>query len=211
MQKTMSIEEYIEILASKEAIPGGGSAAALVAAIGNALCGMVFSLTTNKKSFEKEEDSIKDLVNHAARFSKEANEFLLASMDEDGKAFEELLKCYKMPKESLQDKENRNEKLQKCYFDSLTIPLQLAEKSLELYSSIEVSCIHGNKNLISDAGVAAILINAAIESAILNVKINLVGISDMQLKDKLKDRIKDIEMESNLKKERIMNLVEKEI
>jgi formiminotetrahydrofolate cyclodeaminase len=211
MQKTMSIEEYIEILASKEAIPGGGSAAALVAAIGNALCGMVFSLTTNKKSFEKEDDSIKDLVNHAARFSKEANEFLLESMDEDGKAFEKLLKCYKMPKESLQDKENRNEKLQKCYFDSLTIPLQLAEKALELYSSIEVSCIHGNKNLISDAGVAAILINAAIESAILNVKINLVGISNMQLKDKLKDRIKDIEMESNLKKERIMNLVEKEI
>ncbi|SHH39379.1 cyclodeaminase/cyclohydrolase family protein [Clostridium grantii] len=211
MQKNMSIEEYIEILASKEAIPGGGSAAALVAAIGNALCGMVFSLTTNKKSFELNEDSVKEMVKEAAKFSKEANQLLLKSMDEDGKAFQQLLECYKMPKETTKDKESRNEKLQKCYFDSLSVPLQLAEKSLELYSSIEISCLHGNKNLISDAGVAAILINAAIESAILNVKINLSGINNTELKDKLNNRIKEIEIENNLKKVKIMTLVEKEI
>ncbi|GAA0177432.1 cyclodeaminase/cyclohydrolase family protein [Clostridium sediminicola] len=211
MQKNLTIDDYINILASEKAIPGGGSAAALVSAIGNALCGMVFSLTVNKKSYLSESDEIKQKIKKAQADSNEVTELLLKSMDDDGEAFAQILESFKLPKDTEENKKVREQKIQESYRSSLTIPLELAEKSMNLYNHIYVSCKHGNKNLISDAGVAAILINAAIESAILNVKVNLVGIKDNNYKNNILNRINDILIKNDDKKNKIMSMVSEEI
>lgn len=211
MQKNLTIDKYIELLGSEKAVPGGGSAAALVSAIGNALCGMVFSLTVNKKSFLSESNEIKEKIKKAQLDSDNATELLLKSMDDDGEAFEQILKSFKLPKDTEENKKFRGQRIQESYKNSLLVPLELAEKSMNLYNHIYVSCKYGNKNLISDGGVAAILINAAIESAVLNVKVNLVGIKDENYKNQILKRVNDILIKNDSEKKRIMTLVSEEI
>lgn len=211
MQKNLMIKDYIEKLSSKEPIPGGGSAAALAGALSSALTAMVFNLTIGKKMYEEYDDDKKDLINTSLKKIEECNIELMDFMDRDGEAFLSLMAAFKLSKESQEEKIKRNEKIQLGYENALKIPLNLAKKCIEIYKYVLVASKYGNKNVISDAGVAAILLQGAVESAILNVKINLNGIRDEKYKKNIEVECRKIIEEASLKKVEIMKMVNSKI
>lgn len=171
--KEYSIEKFLMELSSDMPSPGGGSTAALVAALASSLNSMVYSLTVNKKSFEKlsnekKEEMIK-FEERAKNFTKLAQSF----MEKDRTDFTELMESFKLPKDTEEEKSIRSKIIKEKTFKAMKSPLDLARECLGFYENISFAVEYGNKNLISDAGVAAILLHGAIESAILNVKINL--------------------------------------
>lgn len=205
------IKDYIEKLSSKEPIPGGGSAAALSGALSSALTAMVFNLTIGKKVYEQYNEEEKALINTTLKKIEDCNIELMDFMDKDGEAFLSLMAAFRLPKESQEDKIKRNDKIQLGYENALKVPLNLAKKCIELYEYVLVASKYGNKNVISDAGVAAILLQGAVESAILNVKINLSGIRDEDYKENIESECRKITEEALLKKVKIMKIVNSKI
>ena len=171
--KEYSINQFIEELSSDDPSPGGGSTAALVSALASSLNSMVYSLTVDKKSFDKLDKDKKEKMlffqKQACKFTEISQEF----MEKDRQEFVELMAAFKLSKETEEEKVARNKKIKEHTIKAMNVPLNLARESLKFYDNIEFAIKFGNKNLISDAGVAAILLNSAIESAIMNVKINL--------------------------------------
>lgn len=201
--KDYKIEEFINDLASDSPAPGGGSTAALVGALSGALNSMVYSLTVGKKSFEKLDENKKEEL---LLFKIESEKFIKRSielMEEDRKAFSELMNGYKIPKE----KEDREEKIQKLTIGALMAPLKMSREALKFYENIKFGVTYGNKMLVSDGGVSAILLHSTIESSILNVMVNLKYINDLNFKKEIEEEIENTMKISLEKKNEIMKLV----
>lgn len=168
-----SIDKFLNELSSDMPSPGGGSTAALVAALASSLNSMVYSLTVDKKSFEKLSDEKKEEMikfqEKAINFTKLAQSF----MEKDREDFTALMASFKLPKDTSEEKSIRSKIIKEKTYKAMESPLDLARECLRFYENISFAVEFGNKNLVSDAGVAAILLHSAIESAILNVKINL--------------------------------------
>lgn len=207
MQRKLIIEDYINDLASNKPTPGGGSAAALVGALGSALTSMVFNLTIGKKDYEALNDDEKQNINTALKEAEKYNNMLLEFMDKDGEAFLSLIKAFKLPNTNEEEKKKRREAIDLGYENALQVPLTLAKESLKFYSNIIIACKYGNKNVLSDAGVASILLYACIESSILNVKINLAGIKDEEYKQQIHNTCVEIVAEALGRKNKVEEMM----
>lgn len=199
------INEFLTELSSDAPSPGGGSTAALVSALAGGLNSMVYSLTIDKKAYEslKEEEKKKMCL-----LQKEAKDFIEKSkefMEKDREDFLELMNCYKMPKASEKEIQHRKEKIKENTIKAMNTPLKLAEECIKFYDNIEFAAKFGNKNLISDAAVATILLNSAIESAIINVKVNLNSLRNESFAIKIEDRCDYLLKESDSKKTNLIN------
>ncbi|KEI06983.1 methenyltetrahydrofolate cyclohydrolase [Clostridium sp. K25] len=211
MQKKMFIEEYINKLSSKEPTPGGGSAAALVSSLSSSLTAMMLSLTIGKKLYESYNDKLKKDIDETLKESNEYNDLFLDYMDKDEEAFLTLMDAYKLPKNDDKEKSIRKKEIENGYEKALIIPLNLARESLKFYEKILTTVKYGNPNLISDGGVAAILLYSAIESCMLNVKINLSGITDELKREDIINECNSILEKSLNYKMNIMDIVESKI
>lgn len=205
--KDYKIEDFINDLSSPLPSPGGGSVAGLVGALSGSLNSMVYSLTVNKKSFEKKDLEIQKLVldfkEASAKFTKKA----LMLMEEDRKEFNKLMDCYKLPKETEEEKEFRNKEIKQRTVKAMMAPKKLAEECYKFYDNIDAAVEYGNKMLVSDAVCAAILLNAAVESAIVNVKINLNSLKDLPIAKEIEKEMKELEENSLKRKEKICNVM----
>ena len=201
--KDYKIEDFINDLSSPLPSPGGGSVAGLVGALSGSLNSMVYSLTVNKKSFEKKDLETQKLVldfkEASAKFTKKA----LMLMEEDRKEFNKLMDCYKLPKETEEEKEFRNKEIKQRTVKAMMAPKKLAEECYKFYENIDAAVEYGNKMLVSDAVCAAILLNAAVESAIVNVKINLNSLKDLPIAKEIEKEMKELEENSLKRKEKI--------
>jgi len=207
MLQNLTVKEFIDELSSNSPAPGGGSAAALSAALASALGSMVFNLTINKKAYNEYEEDIKNnILKSLENTNSNKNEFLNL-MDKDAEEFLELMSAFKLPKNSEEEKNLREIKIQEGYQKALEIPYKVANKAFELYKYIEIAAKYGNKNAISDAGVAALLIQTAVESAVLNVKINLSSIKNEEYKIEIEKQCKLIVEEGMIKKNSIIDIV----
>ncbi|WP_418222530.1 cyclodeaminase/cyclohydrolase family protein [Clostridium isatidis] len=171
--KDYSLEKFTKELSSKEPSPGGGSTAALVGALAVSLNAMVYSLTIGKKAFESLEEKHKEDM---LKFNEQALnliDVLMNFMEKDREDFLELMDSYKLPKETNEEIMNRKKAIKENTIKAMETPLNLARECIKFYQNISFAVKYGNKNLTSDAGVAAVLLDAAIESAIINVKVNL--------------------------------------
>ena len=171
--KDYKIEDFLNELSSDAPSPGGGSTAALVLALSAGLNSMVYSLTIGKKVYEELKDEEKEkmliLQEEAKKLIIEAQEF----MEKDREDFLGLMNSYKLPKNNDEEIKLRKDKIKDFTIKAMETPLQLAEKCMKFYDNIEFAIRYSNKNIISDAGVALTLLHSAIESAIINVKVNL--------------------------------------
>lgn len=201
--KDYKIEDFINDLSSPLPSPGGGSVAGLVGALSGSLNSMVYSLTVNKKSFENKDLETQKLVldfkEASAKFTKKA----LMLMEEDRKEFNKLMDCYKLPKETEEEKEFRNKEIKQRTVKAMMAPKKLAEECYKFYDNIDAAVEYGNKMLVSDAVCAAILLNAAVESAIVNVKINLNSLKDLPIAKEIEKEMKELEENSLKRKEKI--------
>ena len=176
-----SLEQFSAKLASAAPTPGGGGAAALAGALAVALGNMVGSLTVDKKKYADVEDRIKEL--NAA--SEELRGKLLAQMDEDAKAFEPLSKAYGIPK----DAPGRDEELERCLHAAAEPPMNILRLSCEAMDLIAEYAEKGSRLVISDAGCAAAMAEAAIRSAALNVAINTRLMKDRDYAEKMNEEL----------------------
>ena len=201
------IHNFLEELASNSPTPGGGSVAALAGALGAALISMVGNLTIGKKKYEDVEEDIKKIISSSEKLRYELSQLI----EEDVKAFNNFMATYKMPKETEDEKKIRTEKIQESLIETAKVPLKVAYKCLEVLSLSKEVAEKGNVNVISDAGVAALMAEAALESAILNVKINLIMIKDEKVKKELSSSIKEILLKEKGQKEKVLEIIDGKI
>lgn len=206
-----NLNGFIKDLSSDSTSPGGGSTAALVGALAGGLNSMVYSLTVGKKCYEElaEENKKKMIKLQEAtdRFIEKCMNF----MEKDREEFNGLMATFKLPKTTEEEIANRKQQIRKHTISAMMTPFDFAVDSLGFYRNIEFAVEYGNKNLVSDAGVAAILLHAAIESAIINVKVNYVSVKD---EAKAKDAYKlscEILEKSQAFKDEIIKKVDKSI
>lgn len=207
MLQDQKIKNFLDDLSSKSPTPGGGSVAALAGALGAALLLMVCNLTIGKEKYIAVEDNMRMLLKNAGklRFNLET------LINEDIDAFNQFMVIFKMPRETEEQKEERNKKMQLALIEAAKIPLKIAGQSKDVLDLCIEVAEKGNKNVISDAGVGAILAEAAFESAILNVNVNLRMIKDENQKTKIiKER--DCLLQSTLGlKEKVLSTVNQKI
>jgi formiminotetrahydrofolate cyclodeaminase len=176
--KNDSIYDFVDKLSSSSPVPGGGGAAALTAALSAALGSMVFNLTVGKKAYEaldmEKQQKVKDALALCNTKFKEFLEFI----NKDGEAFLGLMEAYKLPKTTEEDKQMREKSVQMGLFNAMLVPYHLAEETVKFMDYIAIAAEYGNANVISDAGVAAILANSTVESCVLNVMINVKFIKE---------------------------------
>lgn len=204
----LNIEEFLCDLSSEKPSPGGGSVAALLAALASSLNSMVYSLTINKKSFESLDNEIQKTVLDFKEASNKFTKISLDFMEQDREAFTKLMDCFKMPKETDEEKESRSKAILEKTIKALEVPLNLARNCYEFYDNIDTALKYGNKMLASDASCAAILLHSAIESAIVNVKVNLNNCSSKNFKEKIETEIENIEFNSFSRKNIVCNMAE---
>ena len=207
--REVKIEEFMCNLASEKPAPGGGAASGMVASLSGALCSMVYSLTIGKKVFDELVDDDKELmrenIEEAKGFYNEALNF--ARKDED--AFNALMATYKLPKSTDEEKKKRSYEIEKKTLTCMIVPLSLAEESINFYKNIMFAAEKGNKNLVSDAAISAIMLHATIESSIINVRVNLGFIKDENIQKSVKKKLNMIEENNNIMKMECMEVVNK--
>ncbi|NLW22005.1 MAG: cyclodeaminase/cyclohydrolase family protein [Tissierellia bacterium] len=202
-----SLKDYIAEVASKEPVPGGGSVSALVGSLGSALTAMVGYLTIGRKVYEGLDEEIKKKMNEDFEELKISIEKLNGIVDEDTKAFDKVMEALKMPKETEEEKAKRSEAIQEGYKVALEVPLRCAEECLKVLKLQRVFADYGNVNAITDVGVGALLAAAALEGALMNVKINLLGIKDPDYKAKMEEKMDNLLNEGNKLKDEILKTV----
>jgi formiminotetrahydrofolate cyclodeaminase len=184
----LTVNDFLEQLASAAPAPGGGSASALAGALAAALVNMVANLTQGKEKFAADEEYMSQLIQAAAVVRRQLAEL----MEEDTLAFQQVMAAFKLPRETAAEKEHRQARIQATMIHAAQVPLKTAETALRVLELSQIAAEKGNPSAVSDAGVAALLAQAAVEGAALNVKINLGSIKDQAAKSDLAEHIDQI-------------------
>ncbi|MCR5204460.1 MAG: cyclodeaminase/cyclohydrolase family protein [Lachnospiraceae bacterium] len=172
----LTINEFIEKLGSKDAVPGGGGAAALTASLGISLCKMAANLTVGKKKYADVEAEMYDIIAECDKLSAEFIE--LIQKDADG--FLPLSKAYGLPTETEEQKKYKEETLECELVHAAAVPFEIMEKCAR---AIELSAIvaeKGSKLVVSDAACAINTCMSALKCASLNVYINTKFMKDKE-------------------------------
>ena len=167
-------EKFLEELASKQPTPGGGAASALCGAVAAALTAMLANLTVGKAGSEENEQQTAQIIAAAGKLREE----LTALADDDAAVFGKFMVAYKMPKTTEEEKAARTAAIGQAAIAAAEVPMQIANKSLEVLKLARKLIVFGNPNAISDGTVSALMARAALRSALYNVKINLGLIKD---------------------------------
>jgi formiminotetrahydrofolate cyclodeaminase len=177
--KDQSIELFLEQLASKQATPGGGSAAAVMGAQSAALTSMVCNLTIGKPKYAEVEADMQALLAQADALRLELIGMIKADVD----VFNKLMGCYGLPKVSDDEKAHRATQIQTVLKEATLVPLDCARACRKALDLSRIAAEKGNLGVISDAGVAAMAAMGALKSAALNVYINAGSLKDRQFAD----------------------------
>jgi formiminotetrahydrofolate cyclodeaminase len=172
--KDTAIEPFLDQLASSAATPGGGSAAAIIGAMGAALVSMVCHLTIGKKKYAEVEGEMQDVLAKTEALRQK----LTGMIQDDVKAFDAVMGAYGMPKETDADKQARDKAIQVALKLATDVPLACAYAAREVIDLAAIASDKGNLNVISDAGVGVLAGYAALRSAALNVFTNARMITD---------------------------------
>jgi methenyltetrahydrofolate cyclohydrolase len=186
MIKQSAVETFLDELASQSATPGGGSAAAIIGAMGAALVAMVCNLTIGKKKYAEVEDEMRALLEKAEALRHR----LTGMIEDDVKAFDAVMGAYGMAKETDAEKAARGGAIQEALKQATEVPLRCCHAAREVIDLAAVASAKGNLNVISDAGVAVLAAYAALRSAALNVYTNAKLISD---KNFAEAKVKELE------------------
>ncbi len=199
-----TIQQFIDELASPSPAPGGGAAAAMAGALGAALVAMVCRLTIGRKNYESVSPELEGILTRV----EARRRLLLELMDADAAAYADVIATYKLPKESEPEKAARTAAIQDALKRAAEIPFQIAGACADVLDMVLPVAAKGNKNAASDAGSAALLCEAGLRGAILNVEINLGLIKDETYVQEMRKRLEPFVKGRAEQKESILRLVE---
>ena len=168
------LQTFLDQLASKASTPGGGSAAAIMGAMGAALVSMVGNLTVGKKNYEDVNDEMQEFLTRSEALRAQ----LTGMIQADVAVFDKVMAAYGMSRETEDEKTARSAAIQAALKEATDVPLACAQLCADVIELCRPVAEKGNLNVISDAGVAVLAAHAALRSAALNVYINIGGIRD---------------------------------
>ena len=168
------LNAFLDELASSAPAQGGGSAAALAGAVGAALVSMVANLTLGKKDYVNVQDDIQRLLKESEALRCKCQELL----DADVAAYSEVSQVSKMPRDTDEQKATRSAAMQAALKNATAVPMELAQVCVDVLRLCPEATAKGNVRAVSDVGVAALMAEAGLRAAALNVLINLGSIKD---------------------------------
>ena len=181
MLADLTVKDFLDKVAGSDPVPGGGSIAALNGALASALATMVTRLTLGKKGYEVSEE----VMQHAQTITIRLLDEFVALIDKDSEAYNAVFACFKLPKESDEEKAARSAAIQEATKHAALVPMEVARKALEIMPVIADIARLGNRNAITDACVAMMAARSSVLGALLNVRINLGSLKDKELVGKL--------------------------
>lgn len=199
----LCVKQFLSELASNSPAPGGGSVAAFAGALGSALSSMVCNLTIGKDAYKEHEVEMKSILQQSEQLRKE----LTVLIDKDTEAFNQVMQAFKLPKETQEQKSKRSQAIQKAYKSAAEVPMQTALICAKVLDVALVAAQKGNPNSITDAGVSALLAQAGVKAAILNVNINLGSIKDTGFVKELSKKTNELQELVDKKTGQILKLV----
>lgn len=177
--KDKSIEIFLDELASRQATPGGGSAAAVMGAQSAALISMVCNLTIGKPKYAEVEEQMKNLLKQSEALRQQLTAMIKADVD----VFDKLMASYGLPKNTQEEQATRSRQIQSVLKEATIVPLECAKACAQAIKLSRIAADKGNTGVISDAGVAVMAGYSALKSAALNVYINAGSIKDREFAD----------------------------
>ena len=169
-----SLEEFVASVAAATPTPGGGSVAAHTGALAAALAQMVAALTIGRKKYADVESDLREVARRGAELSQRLNELVAL----DAQSYAAVSSAYKLPKDTPEQQAARAAAITAALVGASEVPLETARAAAEVASLAEVAAAKGNTNAVSDAGVAALLAEAACRGAAYNVRINVAALTD---------------------------------
>ncbi len=188
MMTQSSVEKFLDDLASGNPTPGGGSAAAIMGAMGAALVSMVCNVTIGRKGYEAVEAEMRSVLRESERVRRR----LTAMVAEDITAFDSILAAYKLPKSTEQDKAERAAAIQAGLRRATEVPLDCARVCAEVIALSRRASEQGYLNVISDGGVGVLAGFTALRSAALNVYINAPALKDRAFAQRATDELQKL-------------------
>ena len=182
-----TVRDYLEDASSGRPTPGGGSVAALAGALGAAMACMAANFTAGNKKFESVEPEARRRLEACLR----ARDELLRLMDEDTLGYAKVSAAYAMPREGALEKALRSEAIQAALLVAMDPPLKTVRLCRRMLQEVAGLVDIANPNLISDVGVAALLGEAALRAAKMNVEINLAALKDAALAGRARAEIEE--------------------
>ncbi|MBI4318293.1 MAG: cyclodeaminase/cyclohydrolase family protein [Chloroflexi bacterium] len=170
------MRQFVDDLASSAPAPGGGSVAALSGALGAALISMVCNLTIGKEKYKDVEADVKGILERSEKLRRE----LMDLLEADTQLYGKVIAAYRLPKNTDEEKNARLAAIDQALKEACGVPMQIAAACAELIELCEPAVQKGNVGAISDVGVGVLMAQAGLESATLNVKINLGSIKDAE-------------------------------
>jgi formiminotetrahydrofolate cyclodeaminase len=184
MDLSKSLQQYFNDLSSNAPTPGGGNVAALCGALSSSLGAMVCGLTIGKKKYAEVEA---EMIEVKAKLESYQKEFFELGQ-KDNSAFDKVMEAFKLPKETDAEKEIRSKAIEDATLGAAAIPEEVMKKAKEILPYLKTIIDKGNKNSLSDAGVAAALVATASKGAYMNVLINCSSLSNQTIAQEIKKR-----------------------
>jgi formiminotetrahydrofolate cyclodeaminase len=201
----LSIRQFLSALASSSPTPGGGTVAAIAGAMGAGLTEMVAALTLSREKFAPVHDAMRSI----ARAAQLAREELLALAREDSEAYDAVVAARRLAKETEEEKQVRARAIESANRLATEVPMRTARAAARLLAALPELVEKGNPNAFSDAGAAALMLSAAAEGALLNVGINLPGVSDAVFVGEMRREAAAIQAETERLRSNILDEVAK--
>jgi len=203
VQTERTIREFCAELASGVPVPGGGGAAALVGALAAALASMTLNYTLGRRRFERVEAEMLALLARADTIRAD----LLDLVERDADAYQAVVDAQGLPKGAPEQAAARERAVQRALAEAVRVPLRAAVLAADVLALCEPIAERGNPRLISDIGVAALLADAALQAAGLNVRVNLAELRDAGLESESRAALARLTAGANEVRPRVMALV----
>lgn len=199
----MTLEQFLDELASAAPAPGGGSAAAMAGATGAALVAMVARLTIGRKNYQDVNAEFENILPRAEARRAELIQFIQLDAD----AYSRVMAAYQLPKTDDAEKTARAAAIQDALQEAANVPLRVARACAQILEMSAIAAAKGNKNAASDAGAGAVMAEAGLQMALLNVEINLGLIQDQTFVAALRAAMEPLK-ESAAKRQAILDTVQ---
>jgi glutamate formiminotransferase / formiminotetrahydrofolate cyclodeaminase len=203
----MNLREFCNETLSDSPAPGGGSVAALIGAFGASLGGMVANLSAGKRGWDDKLEYFSDWAVKAQQLKDE----LLALVDEDTAAFNNVMDAFALPKDSADKKKARLAAIEQATKHAAEIPLRVMETASKSYEILAAMAEQGNPASISDVGVGILAVRACIGGAAMNVRINLGQLKDEKFRAALLKKVQQISADSDARFSEINQIVESKL
>lgn len=176
-----SIGLFPELVAAGTPTPGGGSVAAQSGVLAASLGQMMCNITIGKKRFAGAETRLKEIRDELDRLCARLRELIA----EDAASFEAVLRAYRLPKETEDQRRERDAQIETAMRGAVEVPLETSDRSFQVLKHLRELADIGNPNALSDVAVGALLAQVAIKSASYNVYVNLNSLSDREVSDRV--------------------------